>query len=374
MKPTFRYGKGLVIGLTGLALTAVCMGSPAQGADDPEYYVISHGRDIALVSSLDGDVGALVERCGYDADDYIVDVSDEGDYTSVTLLDAMDVSVTCDGETLTARTTGGSVEQLLRELDVELSEDDVISHDVDSDVYDGLSVRIYRVTYGEEYTDETIKHGTKYNDDATLKKGTEKTVTEGSDGVKRVYYRVKYVDGVEDSRELDREETVTEAVDTVINRGTKVETKKTDTGNKTTTNKTSGTTGKTTTTTNKNTGTTNKTSTTHTVTAKDGTITTSSGETFTYSKVINMKATAYSYDAGSMTASGVPVQVGIVAAKPGTIPQGTRVYIVTEDGKYTYGPAIVGDTPGGDIIDLFYETEAECRQFGVRQANVYILS
>lgn len=373
---TYGIGKRLIMGLTGTAIAVSCglsMGSPADGAQGDRYYLISHGMDIAIVASDQEDVTALVSQCGYDASKFILDVSAGDGYTAVTLRDAMEASVTVDGETLTVRASGGTVEQLLEELNVELAADDIISHSKDEALRDGMAVRVYRVTFEEEYTDETVAHGTKYTDDATMNKGTEKTVTEGSDGTKRLYYRVKYVDGVEDSRELVREETVKEAVDTVISRGTKVESKKTDTGKSTTTNKSNGTTGNTNTT-SKNNGTTNKTNTTHSVTVKDGTITTASGETYNYSKVVNMKATAYSYSAGSITASGAPVQVGIVAAKPSTLPQGTRVYIVTEDGKYTYGPAIVGDTPGGDIIDLFYETEEECRQFGVRQANVYVLS
>ena len=102
-------------------------------------------------------------------------------------------------------------------------------------------------------------------------------------------------------------------------------------------------------------------------------MTTASGEELSYSKIIGIKAYAYTYSAGSLTASGAPVQVGIVAMLRSTLPQGTRVYVVTNDGKYTYGPAVVGDVPGGDIIDLFFETAEECRQFGVRNATVYVL-
>ncbi len=372
---TIRFGKRLIMGAVGLAAAAACgvyTGSPAEGIQQEEYYVISHGRDIAIVSSEDENVDELVARYGYDAGDFILDVSERDGYTAVTLFDAMDVSVTADGQTRAVRASGGTVEQLLRELDVELGEEDVVSHRAEDEVYDGLSVHIYRVTYGEEYVDEAVEHGVRYVDSAELYKGTEKTVTEGSDGVKRVYYTVRYVDGAEESREVSREEILTEAVDTVIERGTKEKpapkketaekkaSENNDSGKKSSSQGGSGSSG-----TDKSVG--------HSVTVGEGTITTDSGTTYNYTRVISMKATAYSYAAGAMTSSGAPAQVGIVAALPGTIPQGTRVYIVTEDGKYTYGPAVVGDVPGGDIIDLFYETEAECDRFGVRQAKVYIL-
>ena len=89
-----------------------------------------------------------------------------------------------------------------------------------------------------------------------------------------------------------------------------------------------------------------------------------------------MTATAYTYSSNSkmnITSSGVPVQVGVVAALPSTIKPGTKVYIVSAYGTWEYGVATVGDTPGRDIIDLFMETESECRQFGVKDALVYIL-
>ena len=55
-----------------------------------------------------------------------------------------------------------------------------------------------------------------------------------------------------------------------------------------------------------------------------------------------------------------------------------ELYIVTNDGIYIYGYAVAADT-GGFIkrhptgIDLFFDTESECRKFGVRSAEIYIL-
>ena len=87
-----------------------------------------------------------------------------------------------------------------------------------------------------------------------------------------------------------------------------------------------------------------------------------------------MTATAYTYTSGAnITSSGVPAQVGVVAALPRTLPQGTRVYIVSPYGSWEYGVATVGDRPANDIIDLFMETYDECIQFGVRDALVYVL-
>ena len=83
--------------------------------------------------------------------------------------------------------------------------------------------------------------------------------------------------------------------------------------------------------------------------------------------------TATAYYGGGTTSSGAPAQVGIVAALPGVIPAGTRVYIVSPYGSWEYGVAVVGDTPGINVVDLYMDTYEECIQFGMRDALVYIL-
>ena len=70
--------------------------------------------------------------------------------------------------------------------------------------------------------------------------------------------------------------------------------------------------------------------------------------------------------------------MGLVAVDPRKIPYGTRLYIVSSDGRYNYGYAIAADTGGAlrsgrVLVDLFYNTERECVNFGRRQVKVYIL-
>lgn len=110
--------------------------------------------------------------------------------------------------------------------------------------------------------------------------------------------------------------------------------------------------------------------------SSENVITTLSGEQYKYKKVLNMTATAYTYANNELdiTASGVPVQVGVVAADFSVIPMNTKVYIAAADGSWEYGYAIVGDTGvSGNVIDIFLETEEECVVFGVKNAVVYIL-
>ena len=52
------------------------------------------------------------------------------------------------------------------------------------------------------------------------------------------------------------------------------------------------------------------------------------------------------------------------------------MYVVSNDGQYVYGYCVAEDI-GGDIkgnkIDLYFDTYAECWDFGVRMCTVYIL-
>lgn len=386
---------------------AVFWSQPARTVEDTVSYIVTYGSDVNLLSLPQTEPEDLAALCGYDPGEYIISVSEHDSYTVVNIIDALDVTVLSDGETRSVMASGGTVGDLLDGLNISLGDDDILSHDPGAPLEDGMTIKIGRVTFREISEEKTVPHGTVYQDSSTLYKGTEETVTNGSDGLERLTYRVKYIDGAEAERELVGRETVTEAVDTVIARGTKVkETPKpapppdpgptstpsgsgglTSSGGESQTPDQSGSGGgsqnpdqsgsgggsQTPDQTGSNGGGNGSTSGEDGSTGEGGTLTTPSGEQLSYSKCITMKATAYTYPPGAITSSGAPVQVGIVAALPSTLPPGTRVYIVTLDGQYTYGPAVVGDTPGSDIIDLFFDTLDECYEFGVRNAYVYIL-
>ena len=75
---------------------------------------------------------------------------------------------------------------------------------------------------------------------------------------------------------------------------------------------------------------------------------------------------------------GLTPGYGIVAVDPRVIPLGTKLYIEsTDDGKsWSYGYCLAGDTGGaikGNRVDLCYNTQYECIQFGRRNATVYII-
>ena len=85
------------------------------------------------------------------------------------------------------------------------------------------------------------------------------------------------------------------------------------------------------------------------------------------------------YNSGAITGhtySGTLARVGAIAVDPTVIPLGTKMYVVSNDGQYVYGYCVAEDIGGGikgNKIDLYFDTYAECWDFGVRMCTVYIL-
>lgn len=92
-----------------------------------------------------------------------------------------------------------------------------------------------------------------------------------------------------------------------------------------------------------------------------------------YSRTVYVEATAYSSAEPGMsayTATGTLCRHGVIATDPNFIPLGTKVYIPG------YGYAIAEDTGGaivGNIIDVAFDSVAECYEFGRQFLEIYII-
>ncbi len=100
------------------------------------------------------------------------------------------------------------------------------------------------------------------------------------------------------------------------------------------------------------------------------------GVPLNYSRKLTGTASAYS--CGTHTATGKRVQPGYIAVNPNQIPYGTKLFIRSSDGNYIYGYASAEDTGGfvswgNTIADLFFWSESDCRQFGRRSIEIYVL-
>lgn len=322
--------------------------------------IVADGKTQTFITTRGGNPEELFTQVGLSldsGDQYYESSNEEDNYSEYRIVRAFEITITDAGITGTYETTGGTVADVLSSAGIALpDEDDVINCSVEDDIYAYMNIVIDRVEYVYNTSDVVIPYQTLKRETDSLRKGETEVATDGVDGLKRIEMRTKYVNGVYASEETVSETILTQPVNEVIDVGTaapKTTTAPAASGvlNSKPTNSSSNV---------------------------AGTFTDSSGRTVNYSKVLTGKGTAYTAEIGSATSTGMEAQVGVVAVNPQVIPYGTRLYIVSADGKYVYGYAIAGDTGGAlrrneVLVDLFYDTESQCRAFGRRDVVVYIL-
>lgn len=235
------------------------------------------------------------------------------------------ITVSVDSEKkVTALKDGQTVADVLEKLGVTLGENDRINQSRDTKITSDTEICIDRVEISEEVTNEAVACNTIEEKTDSLPKGEKRIKQEGSNGERKVTRRVTKVNGrVESAQELNSE-VIKNPTDKVVLVGTKVQ-----------------------------------------VSESKGTqsVGNSSG------RFIGVfESTAYCIK--GTTASGQRARRGLVAVDPRVIPLGTRLYI---EG---YGEAIAADTGGaikGNIIDVYFETAAECYAWGRRNIRVRVL-
>lgn len=121
------------------------------------------------------------------------------------------------------------------------------------------------------------------------------------------------------------------------------------------------------------------------LTATSATVATPKGETLSYSKVVTMKASAYSAANeengwGPVDYFGNPLKLGTIAVDPKVIPLGTKVYITGYDfaglpaGGMVAKATDAGSAIKGDRIDIFVPgSRAEVAKFGYQYVKLYVL-
>ena len=203
-------------------------------------------------------------------------------------------------------------------------------------------------TYAYEQTVETLPYETIRLASPDLPVGEERVAQTGSQGIRICDYEVAYFDGAEIDRLLLTEE-IEPAVNEIIEYGTGVDTVDADDRIAEVQKNEDG----------------------------SGILTFASGSTMKFTAIKDVTATAYTAGrggAGYITASGTPARPGAVAVDRRVIPLGSKLYIVTNDGKYVYGIAVAEDTGViGDRVDLYYDDYDQCILFGRRAATIYIL-
>ena len=249
----------------------------------------------------------------------------------IDVLRSYTIQLIVDGVKQDVDYAAGTVKDVLKRMDVTLGEYDVVKPALNKTLHPGSVIKVKRVSYETRKVEKVLKYGTQTKTSGVLAEGTTRVARQGQNGVKIVTYEDKIVDGkVVSSAKID--ETVQRrAVDKVVVKGTKT---------------TSGS-------------------------------VTVGGKPTSYVKTFHGPATAYT--GGGTTASGAAARRGLVAVNPKQIPYGSKLYIVADDGT-VYGYCTAADTGGfvtngsGTLVDLYMDTNAQCRQWGRRNVTIYVIS
>ena len=269
-----------------------------------------------------------------------------------------------------------------------LSDGDTLSCDSDALTRDGLQIEIIHRDTEVLSQDEVVPFETVYYEDETLAPDEEVVLVEGKDGLIHRETEISYENGSEISRKTLSVSTTSAMVKRVVRCGINriimeqpeekpisYYTPSSSSSNSSSSSSSSSSSNSSNSSSSNSSSASNNSGSTN---ASGGVLTTASGETYYYSKVLTCTATAYSCEGYvGHTYSGTIARVGAIAVDPSVIPLGTKLYIVTNDGRYIYGYCVaedIGSSIKGNKVDLYFDTFAECWQFGVRTCTVYVLS
>lgn len=307
-----------------------------------------------------GTVGSALEQNGFiiDKDDYI-NVAQETmltDNLEVIIKHAFDVHIVIGEEKVDVRIANGTVSDALDKAVVTIDDDDIISIPLDSALEPDMFIRITRVETKVRVEEVVMPFKTITKDDYTMFTDQAKLEVKGVNGQQTITYHDRYIDGViYDSTAVSSVVNV-KPVDEVKIVGTK---KRADSfgstyilpnGRKT-------------------------------ISTLKPPATVQFDGNAPVSYKYKLVGTASAYSGPGRTATGKGVRPGYIAVNPNQIPYGTKLWIVSNDGKYVYGYASAEDTGGftkwtgnrATICDLYFPDRASMNAFGRRSVTIYVL-
>lgn len=242
---------------------------------------------------------------------------------------AIDVQVLVDGKDLKIKSAERTVGKMLKAENITISSIDKVKPLQSDPIKKNLKVVITRVN-SQTFTEvQPVAFQTEIQKDDSKGNDEQQVVQQGVNGSKEVTTKVTYEDGKEVSRNIVSEIVKSQPVQAIISVGTL------------------------------------------------GVVKSNRGDRVLYKTKVSAKATAYTDSLSfGITASGTRVKrnadgYSSVAVDPRVIPLGTKLYIPG------YGYGIAEDTGGaikGNRVDLFFNSESDCYNWGVRGVDVYILN
>ncbi|MDA8336793.1 MAG: 3D domain-containing protein [Peptococcaceae bacterium] len=234
--------------------------------------------------------------------------------------EAVPVTIRLDGkEVLNRMTARETVAGVLKENGISLGPNDLVQPRPTTQVAAGMLIRVDRMTSGTEVANVPLPFSTRQENSPDLFRGIERILRLGRPGLEHQVWEVSFRNGVPVKKTLVASRVVRPPEDRIIQVGALGEVSR-------------------------------------------------GGNAIRFSRAIEMRATAYT--GGGYTATGTVARPGTVAVDPRVIPLGSRLYIE----GYGYGTAL--DTGGaiyGDRIDLYFDTNREVNDWGVRYVRVFVL-
>lgn len=245
-----------------------------------------------------------------------------------------------------------TVEQLLQKENIVLEEQDLVNVELQTLLTPDMLIQIDKVRFETEYEEIVLPFNRVVNPSSELLENTQVTVTKGESGLRKDTYSTKFVNDILVERALTSQEVIKEPMDEVITCGKMPSQPET-----LTVTNTAGA----------GLGSAQGSSAGGIFIAPDGT-------EYKYSYYVDVKATAYGDNVGSITYTGRQVELGIIAVDPKVIPLHSKVYVIGDYGDYGVCDAQdIGGGIKGNRIDIYLKYEDVCRQFGVRQMRAYVL-
>ena len=351
-------------------------------------YVIKDGERILIHTTAATDPKEVLDEAGLTLGDEDTFTTEGGDGVSeITVQRYQTVHIDNCGQDLTVEAQTETIGALLERLNITLDENTTVSFPLDTLTYNGMELAITHTIHTTENYTVSVPYETTYCEDPTLTIGTQVVISEGTDGEMLCTADITYRNGVQVSRNVVKQILSKQSTPRIISVGTGDPLAAIDFAGMAAAAE--------------------NTEIWYEPVEEEtfeeeyipeeedetiaeeipdepeistNTITTASGEVLTYTHTMEVEATAYTKtDAGcdAWTSTGTLARYGAIAVDPSVIPYGTRMYIVSNDGVYVYGIATAedcGGAIGGARVDLYYDTEEECYDFGRRDCTIYFLA
>ncbi len=261
---------------------------------------------------------------------------DENNQGVITVNRASLVTVEADGTKKSKYVTRGTIGDALAQMGVTVGDEDYINVSLSEPVHEDVHVVINRITYNTVTQISEVPFEVKKFPTQTLSEGKTRTLSAGVNGERTTVIKQTLLDGVVVEEETLSDEVTAQPVAARVLVG-------------------------------------DPNAPTSQLIPEDPIELDENGNPVEYVSKVTGRATAYS-SLGRPT-SLVP---GNVAMDLSQFPKGTRLYIKTPDGSFTYGYSVVKDTgtavtTGHCLVDLFFSSYKESCLFGSRTVEVYVL-